>query len=263
MGASRGNERRGAGRGLAVVWPWFNRGMTWIPGKHGKRGSKLLAAGWLPLLTMPHAGCEKKGCPQLCHMAAMLVGLGVHTPWLGVKGTAGGGGSSGSWAGGQSKPGGMHNSNAARGGGGRRQRQAGDGARSLASRALRGSPRRLSVRMGRGPGLSRGRGACGRGWGGAGGCLVVGAAPGRRAVAGLSAALYTHPSARWAHPGPRGAHLAGGRPLRGLRAQRAAAARAPGADVRHVYLKARRDGRREAPLGAGRATEDTWRAAWG
>ena len=35
---------------------------------------------------MPH--CEKKGCPQLCHIAAMLVGLGVHTPWLGVKGTA-------------------------------------------------------------------------------------------------------------------------------------------------------------------------------
>lgn len=46
--------------------------------------------GWPSVLTMPHAGWEKKGCPQLCHMAAMLVGLGVHTPCEGVKGTAGG-----------------------------------------------------------------------------------------------------------------------------------------------------------------------------
>lgn len=31
--------------------------------------------------------CWKKGCGT--HMAAMLVGLGVHTPCDGVKGTAG------------------------------------------------------------------------------------------------------------------------------------------------------------------------------
>lgn len=127
-------------------------------------------------------------------MAAMLVGLGVHTPWLGVKGTAGAG-RVGEWSGhvgGRVVAGWLQAASRAAAAAARRRPAVRAPASSCASRSLGPDRVRSRVRMGRTGGDASRRGPCrarkggqAEGWG-AGGWGAVGHASGPlRAAAAL------------------------------------------------------------------------------